>query len=99
MGRFVLREWVVRGGGLDGYFGKQGLLVGIQEWLERFHRGGVDYLGRQFVPKWNSPTCEGDLATARIASLLAELEGVAASPFGDWMCEGGRHGAILRDHG
>ncbi len=27
------------GGGLDGYFGEQGLPVGIQECLERFHRG------------------------------------------------------------
>ncbi len=51
VGRCVLREWVVRGGGLDGCFGEQGLLVGIQEYLERFHRGCVDYLSRQFVPK------------------------------------------------
>ncbi len=53
MGRviWVLREWVVRGGGLDGYFGKQGLPVGIQEGLERFHRGCVDYLSWQFVSK------------------------------------------------
>ncbi len=35
--RCVLGEWVVRGGGLDGYFGEQGLPVGIQECLERFH--------------------------------------------------------------
>ncbi len=32
-GLYVLREWVVGGGGLDGYFGKQGLPVGIQECL------------------------------------------------------------------
>ncbi len=32
----VLREWDVRGGGLDGYFVEQGLPVGIQECLERF---------------------------------------------------------------
>ncbi len=32
------------GGGLDGYFGEQGLPVGIQECLQRFHRGCVDYL-------------------------------------------------------
>ncbi len=37
MGRCVLREWVVGGGGLDGYFGEQGLPAGIQECLERFH--------------------------------------------------------------
>ncbi len=75
--RCVLREWVVRGGGLDGYFGEQGLPVGIQECLERFHRGYVDYLSRQFVPKWDSPNGEGELATARTASLLEELVGVA----------------------
>ncbi len=72
VGRCVLREWVVRGGGLDGYFGEQGLPVGIQEC--------VDYLSRQFVPKWDSPNCEGELAAARTASLLAELVGVAV-PF------------------
>ncbi len=33
----------MRGGVLDGYFGKQGLPVGIQECLERFHRGCVEY--------------------------------------------------------
>ncbi len=33
-GRRVLREWVVGGGGLDGYFGEQGLPVNIQECLE-----------------------------------------------------------------
>ncbi len=92
MGRCMLRELVVKAGGLDWYFGEKGLPVGIQECLQRFHRRGVDYLSRQFVPKWDSPTSEGDLATARIASLLAELEGVAAPPFADWMCEGGRHG-------
>ncbi len=78
VGRCVLREWVKRGGGLDGYFGEQGLTVGIQECLERFHRGGVDYLSWLFVPKWDSPNCEGELATARTASLLVELVGVAA---------------------
>ncbi len=38
------------GGGLDGYLGEQGLPVGIQECLEGFHRGCVDYLSWQFVP-------------------------------------------------
>ncbi len=52
--------------------------MGIREWLERFHRGGVDFLSRLFVPKWDSLTCEGELATARTASLLVELVGVAA---------------------
>ncbi len=68
----------MRGGGLDGYSGEQGLPVGIQECLEGFHRGGGDYLSRQFVPKLDSPNCEGELATARTASLLVELLGVAA---------------------
>ncbi len=51
VGRCVLREWVVKGGGLDGYFGEQGLPVGIQECLERFHRGFVDHSSWKFVPK------------------------------------------------
>ncbi len=76
--RCVLREWVVGGGGLDGYFGEQGLPAAIQECLERFHRRCVDYLSRQFVSKWDSPNGEGELATARTASLLVELECVAA---------------------
>ncbi len=37
------REWVVGGGGLDGYFGEQGLPAGIQECLERFHRGCLNF--------------------------------------------------------
>ncbi len=57
-----------------GYFGEQGLPV----CLERFHRGCVDYLSQLFVPKWDSPNCEGESATARTASLLVELVGVAA---------------------
>ncbi len=32
----MLREWVVEGGGLGGYFGEQGLPVGIQECLDHF---------------------------------------------------------------
>ncbi len=63
---------------LGGYFGEQGLPVGIQECLERFRRGCVDYLSRQFVPKWDIPNCEGELATAHTTSLLVELVGVAA---------------------
>ncbi len=78
MGRCVLRKSVVGGGGLDGHFGEQGLPAGIQECLERFHRRCVDYLSRQFVPKWDSPNGEGELAAARTASLLVELECVAA---------------------
>ncbi len=44
----------------------------------RFHRGCVDHLNRQFVPKRDSPNGEGELATARTTSLLVELAGVAA---------------------
>ncbi len=74
----MLRDWVVGGGGLDGHFGEQGLPAGIQECLERFHPRCVDYLSRQFVPKWDSPNGEGVLATVRTASLLVEFECVAA---------------------
>ncbi len=74
----MMREWVVGGGGLGGHFGEQLLLVGIQECLEKFHRGCVDYLSRQFVPKWDSPNGKSELVTSRTASLLVELECVAA---------------------
>ncbi len=66
------------GGGLDGYFGEQRLPMGIQGRLETFHRGCVDHLSRLFVPEWDSSNGEGELATARTASLLVELECVAA---------------------
>ncbi len=82
----------MRGGGLDGCFGEQGLPVSIQECLERFHRGCVDYLSRQFVLKWDSPNWEGELATARTTSLLVGLVGVAAYHIVGWMCEGRLHG-------
>ncbi len=95
----MLREWVVEGGGLYGYFGEQGLPAGIQECLERFHRRCVDYLSRQFVPKWDSPNGEGDLATARTASLLVELEYVAAKPLAGWIDEGGCHGEFQETMG
>ncbi len=55
MGRRVLREWVVEGDGLDGYFEEQILTIDIQKCLEGFHRGCVDYLSQQFVPKCDSP--------------------------------------------
>ncbi len=54
MDRCVLKEWVVRGGGLDGYFGEQELPAGIKECLERFHGRCVNYLSRQCVLKWGS---------------------------------------------
>ncbi len=74
MGRCGLRKWVVRGGGLDGYFGGQGLPVGIQDFSEE----ALNISAGSFFPKWDSPNCEGELATARTASLLVELVGVAA---------------------
>ncbi len=77
MYRCVQRELVVGGGELDGYFGEQGLPAGIQECLERFHRRCVDYLSRQFVPKWDSSNGEGELTKARTAPLSVELECVA----------------------
>ncbi len=61
-----------------GASGNRGLPVGIQECLEKFHRGCVDYLRWQLDPNWDSPNCEDELATARTASLLVELRGVAA---------------------
>ncbi len=78
VGRCVLREWFVGGGGLVRHFGEQGLPADTQEFLERFHRGCVDYLSWQVVPKRDGPNGEGELATARTASLFVELECVAA---------------------
>ncbi len=81
LGREFLRGSICAEGmgcGLGGYFREQGLPVGIQECLERFHQGCVDYLSRQFVPEWDSPNGEGELATARTASLLVELKCVVA---------------------
>ncbi len=51
MGLCGLREWVVGGVELDGYFGEEGLPAGIQECLETFNRGGVDYLSWQCFSK------------------------------------------------
>ncbi len=36
-----------------------------------------DFTEDAFVPEWDSPNGEGELATARTASLLVELEWVA----------------------
>ncbi len=41
VGRGVLREWVDGGGGLDGYFGEQGLAVGIWSALRDFSEDAV----------------------------------------------------------
>ncbi len=62
-------------GRVRGYFGEQGLPVGIQECLERFQEEAVAILTLQFVPKWDSPNGEGELMTARTTSLLMEFEG------------------------
>ncbi len=78
VGQCVLREWVVGGSGLDGYFGERGQPLGIQEYLEGFHRGCFEYLSRQVAPKWDSPNDESELATAGTTSLLVELIGVEA---------------------
>ncbi len=76
-GHLYVREWVVKGGGLDGYLGEQGLPVGIQECLERFHQVCVNHPSRKFVPKWGSPYGESELATVSTPFLLVELIGVA----------------------
>ncbi len=44
VGQCVQILWVVGGGGLYGYLRERGLLFGVQESLERFHRPCVDYL-------------------------------------------------------
>ncbi len=66
------------GGGLDGYFGEQGLPVDVQEYLVGFHRGCVDYLSRKFVPKRDRPNGESVLTKAGATFLLVELIGAGA---------------------
>ncbi len=78
MSQRVLREWVVEEGGLYGYFREQGLPFGVQKCHEGFHRRCVDYLNRQFVPKWDNLNGESALATADSTSLLVELIVMAA---------------------
>ncbi len=63
--------------GLYEHLGKQGLPVGIQEGLEKFHRGCVGYLSRHLFPGWDSLNGESELATAGTTTLLVELIGVA----------------------
>ncbi len=51
----VLRDWVLGGGGFNGYFREQELPVSVQECLEWFHRGIVDYPAVCFKmgqPEW-----------------------------------------------
>ncbi len=74
----MLRDWVVGGGVLNWYFGEQGMSLGVQGCLETFHRGCVNYLSQQFVPKWDSPNGEIVLAMAGTRTLLVELIGVVA---------------------
>ncbi len=78
MNQWVLSDWVVGGGVLNGYFGEQGLSLGVQGCLEGFHRGCVNYLSQQFVPKWDSPNGESVLTTAGTRTLLVELIDVVA---------------------
>ncbi len=52
------------GGGLYWYFCKQRHINGIQKCLEAFHRRCIDYLGRLFIPKWDSTSDESVLTTA-----------------------------------
>ncbi len=77
VGQCLLRERVVEGGGLYGYFREKGLPMSVQECLEEFHRGCADYFSWQFVPKLNSPNGEGVLAISGTTSLLVGLIGVA----------------------
>ncbi len=66
VGRCVLRESVARGGGLGGHW----------QWasrIEGLRRGCVDYLSRQFVPKWDSPNIESELATSFTATFTAKV--------------------------
>ncbi len=65
-------------GGLYGHFKEQGLPIGVQEGLEGFYRRCIDYLSRNFVPKWDSPNTESALATTGATYVLVELIDVAA---------------------
>ncbi len=47
-------------------------------YLEGFHRGCVNYLSEQFVPKWDSRNGGSVLPTAGTTTLLVELIGVVA---------------------
>ncbi len=82
----MLRELGVRGGGLNGYFGEQGLPAGTQKCLERIRCGALTFSGGGLFGN----------GTARFVkvlttSLLMELVGVATYSFEGWMCEAGRH--------
>ncbi len=74
----VQRECVVGEGGLYGYFREQGLSMGVQECLEGFHRGCIDYLSWHFVAEGDSPNGETLLATGGTVYLLVELIGMGA---------------------
>ncbi len=83
MGSCVQSDWFVGGGGLWGYFWRQGLPVGAQKCLERFHRGCNDYLSLQFIQKWDSTNNEIVMMTIGKISLLVEPRGAVA-----WHCAG-----------
>ncbi len=46
--------------------------------LKDFTDDALTISATSFFPKWDSPNCEDELATARTASPLVELVGVAA---------------------
>ncbi len=73
------------GSGLYEYSWEQGLPVGVQKCLEKFHRRCADYLGRQFTKKWDSNNTERVLVKVGITSLLVELLRVAAEPCTGWV--------------
>ncbi len=57
------------GGSFYGHSWEQGQPVFVQVCLEGFHRRCIDYLDRQFIPKWDSMNAESVLAMTGIKSL------------------------------
>ncbi len=64
--------------GLDGYSGNRDCHRASRSVLKDFTEDALTISAGNFYPKWDSPNGEGKLATARTASLLVELECVAA---------------------
>ncbi len=52
VGRCVVRECVVGGGGLNGHFGEVGLPVGIQERLERLTEDALTISACRLLQNW-----------------------------------------------
>ncbi len=50
--------------------------VGVQKCFEEFTRRCIDYLGRQYIPKFNNTNAESVLTTVGITPLLVELIGM-----------------------